>query len=165
MDLGGESQLQFRVLATYVDELTTVAFGEEIDRAGQTGVAGSISAPEWSGNAFITYIAPRGSLTLQGRYVDSGVLDALYIDPSDEGYAPTERNSINDNSVPSRFYLNLSGTVNVGDDPDSGAQLFFRVNNLLDKEPPIVPEFQFPTNPVYFDTIGRYYTLGARLRF
>ena len=165
MELGGESQLLFRVLATYVDELTSVAFGEEIDRAGQTGGAGSLSAPEWSGNAFITYISPRSSLTLQGRYIDSGVVDALYTDPSDEDYAPTLPNSINDNSVPSLFYLNVSGTVNVGDNPDSGAQLFFRVNNLLDKEPPIVPEFQFPTNPVYFDTIGRYYTIGARLRY
>jgi outer membrane receptor protein involved in Fe transport len=165
VDLNQGHQLLFRVLATWVDELTTVSFGQEIDRAGQTGVAGAIGAPEWSGNAFVTFIAPRGSLTLQGRYVDAGVIDALYIDPSDEGYAPTLVNSINDNSVPSRFYLNLSGTMRVGDDPDSGAELFFRVNNLLNKEPPIVPEFQFPTNPVYFDTIGRYYTLGARVRF
>ena len=165
LGLGGGNELLFRVLATYVDELSTVSFGEEIDRAGQTGIAGSLSAPEWSGNAFVTFINPGGSLTLQGRYIDSGVLDALYSDPSDPGYAATNLNSIDDNSVPSRFYLNLSGTVRVGDDPDNGAELFFRVNNLLDKDPPIVPEFQFPTNPVYFDTIGRYYTLGARLRF
>jgi len=163
--LGSGNEILLRVLATYVDELATVSFGEEIDRAGQTGIAGSLSAPKWSGNAFITFINPGGSLTLQGRYIDSGVLDALYSEPGDPGYAPTNQNSIDDNSVPSRFYLNLSGTVRVGDDPDSGAELFFRVNNLLDKEPPIVPELQFPTNPVYFDTIGRYYTLGARLRF
>jgi len=165
MGLGEGHQLLFRVLATWVDELTTVAFGQEIDRAGQTGVAGAIASPEWSGNAFVTWIAPRGSLTLQGRYVDSGVIDSLYIDLTDEGYAPTLVNSITDNSVPSRFYLNLSGTIRVGEDPDQGAEMFFRVNNLLDKEPPIVPEFQFPTNPVYFDTIGRYFTLGARIRF
>ena len=163
--LGGENEVLLRVLATYVDELSTLAFGQEIDRAGQTGVAGSISAPEWSGNAFITYINPRGSLTLQGRYIDAGVLNAEYIDPSDDGYAPTVQNSINDNSVPSRFYLNLSGTIRTSDNPDEGAELFFRINNLLDKAPPIVPEFQFPTNPVYFDTIGRYYTVGARVRF
>ena len=59
-----------------------------------------------------------------------GVLDALYTDPSDPGYAPTVRNSINDNSVPSRIYLNLSGTLNIGDswEEGRGAQVFFRAH-------------------------------------
>ncbi|AKH41501.1 outer membrane receptor protein involved in Fe transport [Altererythrobacter atlanticus] len=166
-ELGGENQLLLRGLATYTDELTTVAFGQEIDRAGQTGIAGSISAPKWSANGFLTFVNPRFTATLQGRYIDSGVLDALYSDPSDPGYDPTLPNSINDNSVPSRFYLNLFGTMKIGPDWENGNgfELFFRINNLLDKDPPIVPEFQFPTNPVYFDTIGRYYTFGARARF
>jgi len=167
IDLGGENQLLLRGLATYTDELSTLAFGQKIDGAGQTGVAGSISAPKWSANSFITLINPRFTATLQGRYIDSGVLNALYVDPGDPGYDPTLPNSINDNSVPSRFYLNLFGTFKIGPDWEqgNGFELFFRVNNLLDKDPPIVPEFQFPTNPVYFDTIGRYYTIGARARF
>ena len=167
VDLGGSNQLLLRGLATYVDELTTVAFGDEIDRAGQTGVAGSISAPKWSANAFATFINPRFTVTLQGRYIDSGVVDALYTGPDDPAYDPTQVNSIDDNTVPSRFYVNLFGTVKIGADPDSGRgfELFGRINNLFDKSPPIVPETQFPTNPVYFDTIGRYYTIGARARF
>lgn len=167
IELKGENQLLLRALATYTDELTTVAFGQEIDRAGQTGIAGSIAAPKWSANAFITFLNPRFSATVQGRYIDSGVLNAEYIDPRDPGYQPTLQNSINDNRVPSRFYLNLFGTAKLGPDWESGRgfELFFRINNLLDQEPPIVPEFQFPTNPVYFDTIGRYYTVGARARF
>jgi outer membrane receptor protein involved in Fe transport len=165
--LQGENELLLRALATYTDELTTVAFGQEIDRAGQTGGAGSISAPKWSANAFVTFLNPRFSATLQGRYVDGGVLNAEYIDPSDPGYSPTLQNSITDNSVPSRFYLNLFGTAKLGPNWEDGRgfELFFRVNNLLNQDPPIVPEFQFPTNPVYFDTIGRYYTVGARARF
>lgn len=167
IDLQGGNQLLLRALATYTDELTTVAFGQEIDRAGQTGAAGSISAPKWSANAFVTFLNPRFSATLQGRYIDGGVLNAEYIDPNDPGYSPTLQNSITDNSVPSRFYLNLFGTAKLGPDWEDGRgfELFFRINNLLNQNPPIVPEFQFPTNPVYFDTIGRYYTLGARARF
>ncbi len=169
IDLSGQNQLMLRGLATYTDELTTVAYGQEINRAGQTGSAASISAPKWTASAFVTFVNPRFTLTLQGRYIDKGVLDALYKDPSDEGYDPKLPNSITDNSVPSRFYLNLSGTAKVGprwgEDDEKGFELFFRVNNLLNKAPPIVPEFQYPTNPAYFDTIGRYYTIGARARF
>lgn len=168
VELGGQNQLLLRGLATYTEELTSVAFGQAIDRAGQTGAAASISAPKWSANAFVTLMGPRYSLTLQGRYIDSGVLDALYTDPTDPGYDPKKPNSINDNSVASRFYANLSGTFKIGPsdaDGSSNYELFFRVNNLFNKAPPIAPEFQYPTNPAYFDTIGRYYTIGARARF
>ncbi len=166
-DLGGDNQLMLRGLATIVNDLTTTAFGQTIDRAGQTGIAGSLSAADFTANGFLTFINPRFTATLQGRYIASGKLDALYIDPSDPGYSTTTVNSINDNSVPARLYVNLFGTFKLGPDWENGngAELFFRVTNLFDKDPPIVPEFQFPTNPVYFDTVGRYFTIGARARF
>jgi len=166
IQLGGQNQLLLRALATWMHELSTTSFGQYIDRVGQTGVAAAIAAPEWSANGFITFVNPNFTLGVQGRYIDSGVIDTLYTDPSDAGYSPTLVNSINDNSVPSRFYVNLFGTAKIpGFGEDQGFELFFRVNNLFNQDPPIIPETQFPTNPVYFDTIGRYYTIGARARF
>jgi len=166
-ELGGANQLLLRGLATWTHELATVAFGQEIDRAGQTGVAGSIGAPEWSANGFVTFVNPRFSLGLQGRYIGKGVLNSEYRDPSDPDYSPTRPNSITDNQVPDRFYVNLFGTFRFGPNADEGKgiELFYRISNLFNQDPPIVPEFAFPTNPVYFDTIGRYFTLGARARF
>ncbi|MEN7536758.1 TonB-dependent receptor plug domain-containing protein [Aurantiacibacter flavus] len=166
-DLGGGNQLILRALATYVDELSTLSFGQLIDRSGQTGGSAGNASADWTANTFVTLVNPRFTATLQGRYIASGLLNALYTGPGQDGYGPTQRNSISDNSVPSRFYLNLFGTFNVGPnwEDGEGLQLFARINNLLDKDPPIVPEFQFPTNPVYFDTIGRYFTFGARARF
>ena len=148
-------------------ELSTLAFGQKIDRAGQTGGSGGTSSADWTANTFVTLVNPRFSTTLQGRFIGAGLLNALYTGPGQDGYNPTNRNSISDNSVPSRFYLNLFGTFNVGPNWENGEglQLFARINNLLDKDPPIVPEFQFPTNPVYFDTIGRYFSFGVRARF
>jgi outer membrane receptor protein involved in Fe transport len=166
IDLGGQNQLLLRALATWTHELSTRSFGQYIDRVGQTGVAAAIAAPEWSANGFVTFVTPNFTLGVQGRYIDNGVVDALYTDPSDPGYSPTRVNSINDNSVPDRFYVNLFGTGKIpGFGEDQGFELFFRVNNLFNQDPPIIPETQFPTNPVYFDTIGRYYTIGARARF
>jgi outer membrane receptor protein involved in Fe transport len=39
------------------------------------------------------------------------------------------------------------------------------INNVFDKVPPFAPEGQYPTNPAYFDQIGRTYRLGARVQF
>src|SRR5690606_37605966 len=122
--------------------------------------------PEWSANGFVTFVNPNFTRGVQGRYIDNGVIDTLYSDPSDPNYSPRAVNSITDNSVPDRFYANMFGTAKIpGCGEDQGVELFFRVNNLFNKEPPLIAEAQFPTTPVYFDTIGRYYTVGARARF
>jgi len=162
VDLGGDRQLILSGLATYVDELETVSFGEVVDRAGQTGSAGAVAAPDYLLNGTLTYVAPRWSLTLQGRYIPSGKLDALYIEPGDAGYAPTLVNSINDNRVASRFYMNMFGSVFFGDNRQF--EVFGSVNNLFNKAPAAAPELQFYTNPVYFDSIGRYYRVGVRVK-
>ena len=43
--------------------------------------------------------------------------------------------------------------------------MFGVVSNLLDKTPPFAPEGQYPTNPTFFDQIGRTYRLGVRMSF
>ncbi len=104
-------------------------------------------------------------MTLQARYIDSGVLDATRFDPSDSGYSPTLPNSTNDNHVAGATYFNLFGDVNLAQSGGTSVQLFAAINNLLNKEPPFAPELQYPTNPTYFDQIGRSYRAGVRLRF
>ena len=160
--VGEASQLTLSGIATHVDKLETVSYGQAIDRAGQTGNAAAAGAPDWIINGTINYATPGWSLTLQGRYIPSGTLDAQYIAPGDPGYAPTAVNSINDNRVDARFYTNVFGSVFVGE--DRRFELFGSVNNLLNKAPPAAPELQFYTNPVYFDTVGRSYRIGVRMR-
>ena len=43
-------------------------------------------------------------------------------------------------------------------------ELFGSVSNVFDKDPPPAPETQFYTNPVYFDTLGRYFRFGGRVK-
>jgi len=46
-----------------------------------------------------------------------------------------------------------------------GFQLFGSINNLFDKSPPIAPGGNgYPTNPVYFDTYGRLWRVGVRVK-
>ncbi len=61
-----------------------------------------------------------------------------------------------------RFYTNLFASVWL--DSDKRYEVFGSVSNLFDKAPPAAPETQFYTNPVYFDTLGRYFRIGARVK-
>lgn len=160
--VGGQNQIQLRAIATYVQELSAVSLGDVIDRAGQTGGLAAMAAPKWIVNGTASFIAPRWSLTLQTRMIDSGLYDAQRIGPDQPRYSPTLLNSINDNHVDSRFYFNLFGSVFI--DSAKRFEVFGSVNNLFDQDPPAAPETQFYTNPVYFDTLGRYYRVGARVR-
>jgi hypothetical protein len=162
---GAGGNLSMRLLASHVEKSRTTTFGAAIDRAGQTGGLLSGGVPDWLMNAYITYARRPFSVTLQGRYIDSGVIDATRIDPSDPGYSPTLANSTNDNHVASAFYANLFGNVDIPGFRDQQVQLFAAIHNLFDKVPPFAPEGQYPTNPTYFDQIGRTYRLGARVQF
>jgi outer membrane receptor protein involved in Fe transport len=159
-----DNSILLRMLATYADTLKSVSFGDVVDRAGQTGNSASLAAPEWVLNGSATFATPVFSFTVQGRYIDSGLYDAQRIGPDDGRYATNIINSISDNRVASRFYVNLFGSIHVGGEKDRGFDLFGSVNNLFDKAPPAAPETAFYTNPVYFDTIGRYYRIGARYK-
>lgn len=159
---GSDNSLSLRGLATYVAELKTSNFGESVDRAGQTGNSAGLAAPDWIANGFVTYNSPHFTTTLQGRYISSGLYDAQRIGPDDADYAPTLPNSISDNRVDSRFYVNLFASWRPSGEEDRGVELFGAIHNLFDKDPPAAPETQFYTNPVYFDTIGRYFRLGIR---
>ena len=44
-------------------------------------------------------------------------------------------------------------------------QGYSQVNNLADKAPPRAPQLQYPSNPVYFDLVGRSYRMGVRVNF
>ncbi len=162
---GGGQTLDFRLLASHVEETTTQTFGIAVDRSGQTGGLGSTGLPDWLLRANLSYSRPGASVTLQARFINSGVLDATRFDPSDSGYSPTLANSTNDNRVASATYLNLFGNFDLPSTAGASVQLFAAINNLFDKEPPFAPELQYPTNPTYFDQIGLTYRAGVRVRF
>ena len=157
--------LDFRLLGSHVEEITTTTFGIAVDRAGQTGGIAASALPDWLLRANLTWTHGPASMTLQARYIDKGTLDATRLDPSDAGYSPTLINSTNDNHVASATYVNLFGSYDFSVAGDTSVQLFGSISNLFDKEPPFAPELQYPSNPTYFDQIGRTYRAGLRVKF
>jgi iron complex outermembrane recepter protein len=143
-----------------------------VDWAGQSGPTGAFggfnTSPRWQSNLFVTYANGPLTAVAQLRYIGSGSYEAQTallgapLAPGDAGYATTNPNSINNNTVASAVYLNLSGSYDV----TNHFSVFASVNNVLNKDPPIAPGGNgYPTNPVYFDTYGLTWKVGFRAKF
>jgi outer membrane receptor protein involved in Fe transport len=148
-----------------------------IDYAGQTGPVlngGDFNpAPDWIWNAFLSYDTDRFNTTLSFRHIPEGVYDVEKIGPQDPGYDSSLPDSINDNRVDSATYIGLamSYQVPLGNVGDRYFEVFGAIQNLFDEKPPVAPGggglggSNYPTNPVYFDTFGSRFRVGARVSF
>ncbi len=173
LGLGDESAINVNLNANYVTKLETqLPDGSVRNFLGVTGNAGAITnivgVPRWRADAVITYENPLFSLTAHGRYIPSALLSRDYIGPGEAGYSvnwvPTAadpRQSINDNSIDSRFYLDLGARVKIYGEGDQRIELFGGIDNVFDKEPP--SNLRFLGNGLYFDPVGRYYKMGIRV--
>lgn len=128
-------------------------FGEDITGTGYIERAGDIvGTPRFLSTSSLTYDDRVLTLQLQMRTISPSKYNNLFV----EGV------QINDNSVDGRSYFNLSTTIRAND----RFEFFGVVNNLTDRDPPLVPQnFGYPTAPAFFDMIGRSYRFGARVKF
>ena len=147
-----DGQLSFRLLTTYVDKLVGTINGIATDRAGQVGSGAGV--PHWRGNLSMEYRAAKYNAGVLYRYVQGGTYDNTFVEGID----------INDNSVSGRGYIDLNGTYKITDNID----VFAKINNLLDVDPPATPNIIAQTiyaSAPFYDRTGRYYIGGVRLRF
>ncbi len=175
--MGG--RVNARVVATYTQDLISddglgvprtfnaagviQTVGSVVNRAGQVGgfnsssITSATSAPDWVVNGSLTYSRDNWSVTVQGRYVDGGLVDATLVGPDSRFYNPLSPISIGDNTIKSRFYTNVAGSYNVSE----RVELYGVVNNLFNENPP----FPYTAAVGFYDKIGRYYRAGVRLNF
>jgi iron complex outermembrane recepter protein len=166
--------LNFRLLTSLLYNMTVDAGlgSAPVDYAGQSGptsaFGGFNTSPRWQSNFFLTYGNGPFTTTLQVRWIGRGTFESITafggtpVAPGKAGYSTTNPNSINNNSVASATYLNLSGSYDVGEH----VNVFATIDNLLNKTPPVAPGGNgYPTNPVYFDTYGLTWKVGVRVNF
>lgn len=141
--------LTFRFSGTLLDK-----YGEDLNNAGfieRKGETSATGSPSFITNSTITYDDEVLTAQLQMRTFNAGNYNNLFV----EGV------QINDNRVSGAAYFNFSTTVRATEQ----AEFFAVVNNLLDRDPELIPQnFGYPTVPTFFDTIGRSYRVGIRIR-
>jgi iron complex outermembrane recepter protein len=168
----GGGNLNLRFIGTYLyDMIVDTGLGAApIDYAGQSGPVASFGSfntqPKWQARAFVTWQRQKFTTTFEAVYVGSGTLNATWFTAPIGSAAARLPFSVTDNNVSDAYYLNWSGSYDLGGKEGKGTQIFWAVNNLLDKNPPVAPGGNaYPTNPVFFDTLGQRIRLGVRFNF
>jgi iron complex outermembrane receptor protein len=61
--------------------------------------------------------------------------------------------------------FNLSGSYDFEMRDADSVQVYALVTNVLDRDPPISPTGVGGANAIFFDTLGRSYRVGVRMKF
>lgn len=162
----GPGELNMRAFATRTSKLSMGVPGTDgfITRQGEVGNnaggGGNPGTPEWIGNGKIRYDTDNGtSVGLTMRFVGEAEVE------SDYSYTYLEGNNI---SAQTYIDLNVSQTFDIA----SGTlQIFGVIDNVFDRDPPVIPSLQgtspldLPTNGSVYDTLGRSIRMGIRGKF
>jgi iron complex outermembrane recepter protein len=164
--------VNFRVLATWIDSLKTVGNGVTVQGAGVLGGGGGIGttglfAPRWKYTATASYDFDKLDVGLTARGFGEGVYSNSLIScssdcPVSTAAAPT----ISNNHIASWTALDLSGSYRVG----TGGQFYVTVQNLMNRSPNLIAapvstaEYTGQANSAY-DQLGRVFRAGFRFKY
>jgi len=137
----------------------SLAFPNGVNRAGQTGATfgGTPGLPKWAVNTNLAYRGARFETSVNFRWISQSKFNTANIGPDDPNYSPTLTNSISNNIIPARGYVNLSMSYNVGTE-DRKVQIYGTINNLLNQEPPLPAA----NNTAWYDLLGQSFRVGVR---
>lgn len=146
--LGQDASVELRGLATRVFEYRSENPYSVDEQTGEN----SGSTPKLRAHASAMF--QRGPLRLgaNARFISSGVLNNDWVQGVD----------IDDNQVPSAWYLGLQGAYRFA---DGKWELYAKVDNALNRDPVVTASNTNGFNPTLYDVLGRYYSLGVRYEF
>lgn len=148
---------RFNVVGTWLDLLkTTPAVGDAYDCVGKFGTTCGTPSPEWRHKARVTWATTIGlDVSLSWRYFSKVKLD-------------TTTNFEANRKISAQNYFDLAFNFQASDK----LKLRAGVNNLFDRDPPIVggqvltPVFgSGNTFPQVYDSMGRYIFMGGTVNF
>jgi outer membrane receptor protein involved in Fe transport len=160
--LNDAGSLSFSLVGTWLNSLTTtpITGGGSYDCAGLYGDTCGNPTPRWRHKFRVTWQSPWDfSLSTQWRYfgevgLDSNTSQTLLANGSFD-YV--------DAKIPAQNWFDVTGEWNVRE----GVSLRAGVNNIFDKEAPIVSVDPSASNtyPGVYDTLGRYLFVSATIKY
>lgn len=154
-----EESFNVRAMAGYLSERsTTTAAGI------YTNFVTRISTPEYTALATFNYSIANYGVMLQSTYYDSTISNG-----NNEGLTGANSNwiegvDVDDNTVASQTVLNLGLTYR-GEMTSGDWQLGFNVNNLLDRDPPVIAGAGGQALSNSHEQFGRRYQLSLNVNF
>ncbi|MEH3038276.1 MAG: TonB-dependent receptor [Sphingomonas adhaesiva] len=158
-EIAPDARITVRALATHVIE-RSLNDGISVD---QLGGENSVNPPggsiaDWRVNGSVGLAVGPYTAVFTGRYTSSGVYDRAFTAAD-----------LADNRIGDAVYFDLATSIKfkgVG----GGGEFFFNVDNLFNRDPVIVapinqPFFNAPVNALLYDTIGREFRAGVRVKF
>ncbi|HKR33448.1 MAG TPA: TonB-dependent receptor [Steroidobacteraceae bacterium] len=169
--MGRVGSLGVQLIGTYVDEFLTEPLkgASKYDCVGLYGTVCGTPIPDWRHRMRATWTTPWNmDLSLTWRYIAAVDDDRTSSDPNLAGdVIPTDKR------LGSRNYFDVSGSYTFAD-----VAMFksvtgrLGINNLLDKDPPLVGQSTCPavfcngnTFPQVYDTLGRFVFIGLTADF
>ncbi len=137
--------ITFRLLASWVHSLTTNDGVSRIDYAGSQGNSFSFGVPRWRVNASIGYDSEHFAALVRARHISAG------------NYNSTVR--LLNNHIPAYTYVDLLARARVATGSQT-MEVYANVTNLFDRQAPGGSLYS-----PFYDVVGRYFTVGAKLGF
>ena len=75
----------------------------------------AFAQPEWALNGTVSYARGPFSISVQGRYIDSGINNVQWLQPGDPGYSPGESVQRQRQYGPERLLHHVVGAVHLAD--------------------------------------------------
>jgi outer membrane receptor protein involved in Fe transport len=125
--------------------------------------------PHWMQTTFLQYENSSWSVALQNRWLGSTSLKSSNNDLNTPANQPGGNQNYVDSSLDSNNVLDIT-VAKAFEISDGKLEAFLTVNNVLDERAPLAPSGSglpglfYATLPFY-DDMGRFFTLGARVKF
>lgn len=162
--------LTLRGLATHVINYTNITGlpgTVAVEQSGVNSNAVGVSIPNWRIYATQSYSTDKFSFTVIERYISPGVLANNFIECTTACPVPTANNpTINNNRIAGATYVDIGATFKV----TPAIELYGKIDNLFDKDPPLVPYYGVnpylvrSVNNGLYDLLGRFYRVGVRFK-
>ena len=143
---GAPGRVNLRLIGTWVNSLSTDDGVSEIQYVGSQGYSFGLGVPELRVNAQAAWRGDVFGFNVRARYISDGQYNKTI--------------NIVNNDIPAFTYWDLGATADMSRFGAEGLELYANATNLFDKDPPPGSIFS-----PYYDVIGRYVTVGARMKF
>jgi outer membrane receptor protein involved in Fe transport len=151
---GMPGTVTLRALGSHIAKRTTINGGVRTEAAGQN----TADAPKWRWFVTLGYDDAKFTGLVTLRTISKGVYDNTWTSGVD----------IDNNRIKGAAYFDLAASYKLPPAGHSQMELFVKVENLLDKDPPIVAQVGtsgLQTNPILYDVVGRAYRVGLRFKY